>query len=121
LITGVVWGLWHFPLILIGHNYPQHPVAGIAMMVIWCVLLLPAITYIVIKSKSVITAAIFHGTLNAIAGISLLFLRGGSDLTNGVTGMAGFVTLLFINILFYLYDKYITKENIFTNKIMESF
>jgi membrane protease YdiL (CAAX protease family) len=114
LIIGTVWGLWHFPLILIGHNYPQHPVIGVGMMIVFCILLTPVMIYIVIKSKSVITAAIFHGSLNAIAGISLLYLVGGNDLTNGTTGIAGFAAMLLINLLFYLYDKYITKENIFT-------
>ena len=119
LITGFIWGLWHFPLILIGHNYPQHPITGVGMMIIWCILLSPVITYMVIKSKSVITAAIYHGTLNAIAGIGVLYLVGGNDLTNGVTGIAGFITLLSINIAFFLYDKYITRENIFTKEIGE--
>jgi len=118
LIIGVVWGLWHFPLILIGHNYPQHPIAGIGMMVIFCVLLTPVMIYIVIKSKSVITAAIFHGTLNSIGGISILFLTGGNDLTNGMTGLAGFLSLLLINLVFYIYDKHITKENILTSVIL---
>ena len=117
LIIGFVWGLWHFPLILIGHNYPQHPIAGVGMMIVFCILLSPVMTYIVIKSKSVITAAIFHGTNNAIAGVSALYLVGGNDLTNGVTGIAGFITLLLINVSFFLYDKYITKENIFTKAI----
>ena len=49
LIIGVVWGLWHFPLILIGHNYPQHPVAGVGMMMIFCILLSPMMIYIVIN------------------------------------------------------------------------
>ncbi|MCL2550158.1 MAG: CPBP family intramembrane metalloprotease [Methanimicrococcus sp.] len=119
LIIGIVWGLWHFPLILLGHNYPQHPVAGVGMMVIFCVLLTPAMIYIVIKSKSVLTAAFFHGTLNAISGISLLFLAGGNDLTNGITGIAGFTALLLMNLAFFFYDKYVSKENIFTKTIGE--
>jgi membrane protease YdiL (CAAX protease family) len=119
LIIGGVWGLWHFPLILLGHNYPQHPVIGAGMMVIFCILLTPVMIYIVIKSKSVITAAIFHGCFNAIAGISVLYLIGGSDLTNGTMGLAGFSVILLINLLFYVYDKYITKENIFTRVIGE--
>lgn len=116
LIIGTVWGLWHFPLILIGHNYPKHPVAGTGMMVIFCILLTPIMIYIVIKSKSVITAALFHGTLNASAGIHFLFLVGGDDLTNGITGLAGFLALLLMNCAFFIYDKYITKENIFTQR-----
>jgi len=119
LIIGIVWGLWHFPLILLGHNYPQHPVAGVGMMLIFCILLTPMMIYIVIKSKSVITAAIFHGANNAICGITILYLSGGNDITNGVTGIAGFIALLLVNFGFYLYDKYITKENIFTKIIGE--
>jgi membrane protease YdiL (CAAX protease family) len=119
LIIGTVWGLWHFPLILIGHNYPQHPVAGVGMMILFCILLTPIMIYIVIKSKSVLTAAFFHGALNASAGIHILFLVGGNDLTNGITGLAGFLTLLLMNFAFYIYDKYITKENIFTKIIGE--
>ena len=114
LIIGIVWGLWHFPLILIGHNYPQHPVAGVGMMILLCILLTPMMIYIVIKSKSVITAAILHGTNNAIAGISVLYLVGGNDLTNGITGFAGFISLLLVNTAFFLFDKYVTKEDIFT-------
>lgn len=30
-ITGALWGLWHAPLILLGHSYPEHPAAGRAM------------------------------------------------------------------------------------------
>jgi len=117
LIIGVVWGLWHFPLILVGHNYPQHPAAGVGMMVVYCVLLTPMMVYIVIKSKSVITAAIFHGANNAIAGIAVLYVVGGSDITNGVTGIAGFIALLVVNVGFYIYDRYVTRENIFTSVI----
>jgi len=114
LIIGVVWGLWHFPLILIGHNYPQHPAAGVGMMMIFCILLSPLMIYIVIKSQSVITAAIFHGINNAIGKITVLYIVGGNDLINGLCGLSGFLTLLLVNIAFFLFDKYITKENIYT-------
>jgi membrane protease YdiL (CAAX protease family) len=119
LITGAVWGLWHFPLILLGHNYPQHPAAGVGMMAAWCILLSPVMAYITIKSKSVIAAAIFHGTLNASAGFCILYTEGGNDLTNGVTGIAGFAALLAVNVAFFLYDRYISKENVFTKTIGE--
>jgi len=119
LIIGIIWGLWHFPLILLGHNYPQHPTLGVGMMVIFCILLTPMMIYIVKKSKSVLTAAIFHGVNNALGGIAILYIIGGNDITNGITGIAGFIAILLVNIIFYLYDKYITKENIFTKVIGE--
>jgi membrane protease YdiL (CAAX protease family) len=113
LVTGTVWGIWHFPLILIGHNYPQHPVTGVLMMIVFCILLTPPMIYTVLKSKSVIAAAIFHGTLNAIIGVPVLYTAGGNDLTNGLTGIAGFAALLLVNGAFYVYDKFMSKENIF--------
>jgi hypothetical protein len=82
-------------------------------------MLSPMITYITVKSRSVIAAAIFHGTLNAIAGITALYTIGGTDLTKGLSGAAGFAVLLIANVGFYLYDKYASKEEIFTSKIFE--
>jgi hypothetical protein len=96
-----------------------HPVAGVGMMIIFCILLTPMMIYIVKKSKSVITASIFHGVNNAIGGITILYLVGGNDLTNNITGLAGFIALIIMNIVFYLFDKYVTKENIFTSVIGE--
>jgi membrane protease YdiL (CAAX protease family) len=32
LLYGVAWGLWHAPVIVGGHNYPGHPVAGVLAM-----------------------------------------------------------------------------------------
>jgi len=28
IITGIVWGVWHFPINLRGYNFPDHPVLG---------------------------------------------------------------------------------------------
>ncbi|MBR7035623.1 MAG: hypothetical protein IKI25_07720, partial [Bacteroidales bacterium] len=46
LIIGAFWGIWHAPLIAMGHNYAQHPFIGLVMMIIWCTLLTPIIQYI---------------------------------------------------------------------------
>lgn len=78
----------------------------------------PIITYIAIKSKSIVTAAIFHGTLNAVAGIDVVYVVGGNDLLNGAKGLSGFIALLFINVCLFLYDRYVRKENIYTSKIV---
>jgi hypothetical protein len=95
-----------------GHNYPQHPVAGVFMMIIWCVLLSPLFLYFRIKSNSVIQSAIMHGTLNATYGLSILLIKGGNDLTTGMTGIPGFFTLLIAISVIYIYDRLISKEKI---------
>lgn len=117
VFIGLVWGLWHFPLILLGHNYPQHSVAGVFMMVIFCVLASFIETYFVMKTKSVFPAAIFHGTINAVAGLNVLVIKGGNDLINGMTGLSGFVVMAIVIMIVYVFDRYILKDNIFSKTI----
>ena len=117
LITGVIWGFWHFPLILNGHNYPQHPVAGVFMMVLMCVALTPILLYFRQKSGSVIVAAIMHGTFNAVVGLSNILVTPQNDMLIGGPGLAGFLTLILVNICLYLYDRFISKEGLFSKAL----
>ena len=117
ILIGFIWGLWHAPLILQGHNYPEHPIIGVLMMTIWCILLTPLFNYITIKAKSVIAAAIMHGTLNATAGIAIMLVAGGNDLTMGITSISGFIALFLVLILLYLYDQKIASEKLINEKI----
>lgn len=117
ITIGMIWGIWHAPLILMGHNYPQHPEIGVLMMTIWCILLTPLFLYFTIKAKSVIAAAIMHGTLNATAGIAIMVIDGGNDLTVGMTGLAGFISLIVVLFVLFIYDNKLSKEKIMTNKI----
>jgi uncharacterized protein len=117
IIIGFIWGIWHFPLILMGHNYPQHPQFGVMMMIVLCILLTPFYLYITIKSKSVIASAIMHGTMNAVSGISIMAIKSGNDLTSGIAGLAGFVAFAIFLLILFVYDQYISKEKILTNKI----
>jgi len=111
-VIGIVWGVWHAPIIIQGHNYPQRPVAGVFMMVAFTLLLAPIFSYVRLRANSVIAAAIIHGSLNGTAGVSLMALRGGTDLTVGVTGLAGFIVLAMVNLVILAYDRYLASEPI---------
>ncbi len=104
-LIGVLWGLWHAPIILQGHNYPQHPVAGVPMMVAFCVLLAPLHELVRLRGGSVWAAAVMHGSVNASAGFGILLLRGGNDLTVGVTGLAGFMALALVDGALFVVDR----------------
>ena len=119
IFIGIVWGIWHFPLILLGHNYPWHSVAGVFMMVVFCVLASFIEMYFVLKAKSVFPATIFHGTINAVAGLNVLLIKGGSDLINGATGLSGFIVMSIVIAVIYVFDKYVLKDNIFAKTIEE--
>ena len=112
LFIGVVWGIWHFPLILMGHNYPNQPYWGVLLMVVMCILLGIIELYFVLKTKSMIVAAIMHGTVNALAGTVIYFTLGGNDFLNGIPGLSGFITMALVILGIWVYDKFISKEGI---------
>lgn len=120
LFIGIVWGIWHFPLIIMGHNYPNEPYWGVLLMVVFCVLLGVLELYFVLKTKSMIVAAIMHGTINAVAGMTIYFTLGGNDFLNGMVGLAGFITMGVTILCLWIYDKYIAKDHIFSMTLGES-
>ena len=105
LLIGFVWGIWHAPLILMGHNYPDARVAGVAMMVLFCILGGIIELYFVLKSGSMWAAVFIHGTINALAGMSVLMYPGSSALLTGMTGVAGMMAMVVVIALLYLYDR----------------
>ncbi|MDA3928170.1 MAG: CPBP family intramembrane metalloprotease [Prolixibacteraceae bacterium] len=119
LKIGILWGIWHAPLILMGHNYPEHNLLGVGMMTIFCILISPLFLFVRIKTHSVIAASIMHGTLNASAGIPIMYLVGGNDLTIGFTGFAGFITLALLIGIIIIYDLKFSKKSITNKTILE--
>ncbi len=93
-LVGGVWGVWHAPLIAMGHNYPGSPVLGALLMVVFCVLLTPPMHFLRERGESVWSACMFHGSINALNTLSLLCLSGASPLLGGVPGLAGCSALL---------------------------
>jgi membrane protease YdiL (CAAX protease family) len=112
LIIGVIWGLWHGPIILMGHNYPQHPKIGVLFMIVFCVLYTFLFNYFTLKSKSVIAASLMHGSINAFAGIPIMMSSRSSDLLLGSTGLAGFIVLIIAVCFLFIYDNRISKEKV---------
>ena len=63
-LLGVIWGIWHWPMIWMGYNYPGQPVLGSLFMVVYCIILAYFLAYAVFKSKGVWTAAYLHALNN---------------------------------------------------------
>lgn len=92
--TGAVWGIWHAPAIyLYGLNYPTQPVLGIAIFVVYCILLAIIITHVRERTNSVVAAGLMHGTFNAVAGVSIISLSAPEFPWNGVVGIGGLIAL----------------------------
>ncbi len=80
VLMGIIWGLWHAPIIAMGHNYgvnyPGAPWLGILAMTWFTFLFGTFLGWAVLRSGSVWPAVIGHGALNGIAGISGVFHPG---------------------------------------------
>ncbi|RQG94637.1 CPBP family intramembrane glutamic endopeptidase [Natrarchaeobius chitinivorans] len=88
-IIGVLWGLWHAPVILEGYNYPNNPVLGVAVMTAATLTMSPVYTYVTVRARSVLAPTVFHGTFNAFAATMFVFAQGGSELIVNPVGAVG--------------------------------
>jgi len=95
VISGAIWGIWHLPVIVMGHNYGTgyagYPWLGILSMIVFCVVLGTIEGYISIKLESAIPAAMIHSAINAGAGLPLYLAKGGYNTLLGpaITGFVG--------------------------------
>lgn len=101
-ISGVIWGLWHAPLTIIGHNYGVgywgYPFTGILAMCLFCTVIGIFMSYITLKTQSCIPAVLAHGAINAFASIGIYFTVDGGNAfigpaPTGVIGMIAFIVL----------------------------
>jgi uncharacterized protein len=92
--TGFVWGVWHAPAIYFyGLNYPDNAVLGIGLFTIYCMLISPLLTLVRDRGGSVWAAGIFHGTVNAVGGLTIVMLSDPTFPWNGMVGIGGFIAL----------------------------
>lgn len=80
LIVGVIWGLWHAPLILLGYNFARPDITGVAFMVGGCIMLGILFGWLRLRTGSVWPAVAAHAALNGSAGMLLgLFIDSSAS------------------------------------------
>jgi membrane protease YdiL (CAAX protease family) len=102
LISGVIWGVWHAPVIAQGFNYPGHPIAGIFFMIVFTVLLGALMSWLYFATRSTWAPAFGHASINAWGGLPLIFLVAGYNPLFGgtIASVAGWIVIgLFICLL----------------------
>lgn len=110
LFTGLVWGFWHAPLILQGHNYPGHPVSGVAAMTLFTTALTPVLGWLRLRARTVVAPTLFHGGLNAVGILPALFVVGADPLAGSIAGLAGILVLLVIDGVVLVADPAFARE-----------
>lgn len=90
LILGLLWGLWHAPLIWAGLNYPGQPLPGILMMCLICLAFGAFLNEMTLHYRSSILAGFLHGAANAQGyGIWMWMFPGTHPLLGGAMGFTG--------------------------------
>ncbi|ELP85203.1 hypothetical protein EIN_083250 [Entamoeba invadens IP1] len=77
-ICGVIWGLWHAPLVYFGHNYGTDyaawPYAGILMTCVMTTFTGNMLNFFYLKTGNVLIPAMMHSSLNALATLYIYFI-----------------------------------------------
>ncbi len=92
LLTGLIWGVWHVPIIAQGHNYPGYPVAGSLLFIVFCTLLSVILGWLRNASGSVLAPTIAHASVNSPAA-SLMAFVPANVLTGNLLGAVGTVVM----------------------------
>lgn len=101
LTLGIIWGLWHAPLILVGLNFPGQPLLGIVLMIISTIIMGIIFSYAVLKTGSVWIAVLLHLILDTIYPVAQYYIATPfSPVFSFGTGIYGFALLaLFVVVL----------------------
>lgn len=110
LVGGVIWSLWHLPVVLIGYNYPgAGRAAAVAMFLLPCIamtLLFGALTDR--AAGSPLPAALAHAGINTLFGVLLgvtattQTMAHYSHFLDGPLGVAGVILMIAVGGLLLL-------------------
>lgn len=64
LLIGIIWGLWHLPLVLMGFMYPGNPFAGVVMFLVLTTVFGIYMNELTLRYRSSILAGWIHGVFN---------------------------------------------------------
>ena len=100
LLVGVIWGAWHWPLILMGFSYPGYPWFGLLLTVLFTMGFAIVLGTAVLRSGSVLLAAYLHA-LNDQTTAFIVFLgyKPFNPAFSFGVGIYGIATLALITFL----------------------
>lgn len=95
VITGLIWGVWHAPIILLGYNFARTDALGVVFMCGFCLFAGVIVQWTRYFTRSVWPAAVAHGALNATFPLALLILdpNGLDPILGTPLGVPGWIVM----------------------------
>ncbi len=79
ILTGIIWGIWYSPWIIMGYNYGTdyslYPLGGCLAMIVYCVIVGIYLSWLKLKTNSIWPGAIASTMLNASATAYAYFMN----------------------------------------------
>lgn len=104
IIGGVIWAVWHTPMIYLRHNYAGQFWLGHALWIPIVICLSVIFQWAQWKSGNVFAPAIMHGAVNQTAGIITMLAFSQqvfNPVIHGLTGIVGLVILAPVAVVLY--------------------
>ena len=80
VLLGLIWGLWHLPLNLMGMNFPDNPVFGNLVYLVYTVVIGIIFSYAVLKTGSIWVAVLLHAITDSLVVSGYPFIANGQVL-----------------------------------------
>lgn len=94
LLGGLIWGVWHAPVILLGYNFARPDGWGLLLMCGFTITVGVLLQWSRYWTRNVWVAAVGHGALNASAPLTLTWLSTSSDAAFAtVLGVPGWIAM----------------------------
>ena len=95
VVTGLIWGVYHYPVILVGFEGFENALLGLIIFPITTVLLSILFGWLRAKTGSVWVTCLAHSATNSVGGalLAYLYLGGGGFLLASYVGVLGWIPL----------------------------
>ncbi len=98
IFLGIIWGYWHLPIILMGFNFPNHPILGaLLLMPLGTIFLGIFMGWLYLRSRSIWIPALAHASGNLFSGLIFqLMIMHQNELFRQLTWIAawGIIAIL---------------------------
>lgn len=113
IVVGIIWGIWHTPLIIMGNNYGLgyigYPWLGVFTLCIFTFSTGVFLSWLTENTLTIWPAALAHGTINSLGGLPYLFISSIDTskrlLGPGITGVISGLPMIVLALILIISEK----------------